>query len=83
MTEPDAFHLACPSCGQNLRGLAPMPPALLLRCPECGTVTTVRKIAEREVHHRRSLKHLLLWVSLLLMVLAALLFRRAVTGMVN
>lgn len=60
-----------------------MPPALLLRCPECGTVTTVRRIAEREVHHRRSLRHLLLWVSLLLMLLAALLFRSAVTGMVN
>lgn len=81
MTESETPNFACPSCGQNLRGLAPMPPALLLRCPECGHVTTVKHIAQRDVHHRRSITHLLLWVSLLLIAFVALMFHRAVRNL--
>lgn len=73
----------CPSCGQNLRGLAPLPPALLLRCPECGTVTTVRRIAEREVHHRRSITHLLIWVTLVFIILAATIFSGAMARILH
>ncbi len=74
-------QLDCPACGQSLRGLAPMPPALLLRCPECGHVTSIPQIAQREVAQRRSIKYLLFWISLLLMMLAAELFRRSVQGL--
>ncbi len=80
-TEPDNPNLACPSCGQSLRGLLPMPPALLLRCPECGHVTTVRHIAQRDVNHRRSITHLLLWASLLLLAFVAAVFHRAVMNL--
>jgi predicted RNA-binding Zn-ribbon protein involved in translation (DUF1610 family) len=81
VSEPQHIQPDCPSCGQSLRGLSPMPPALLLRCPECGHVTTVQKIAERHVEHRRSTSHLLLWATLLLLALAAVLFHRAVMNL--
>lgn len=81
MSQSESPNFACPSCGQSLRGLAPMPPALLLRCPECGHVTSVPQITRREVHHKRSMMHLLLWVSLLLLVLVALVFHRAVRNL--
>ena len=80
MTDLDQPHLNCPICGQSLLGLRPLPPALLLRCPECGHVTSIPQITRRDIAQRRSLKHLLLWVSLLLLVLAAVLFHHAVQG---
>jgi len=74
-------NFACPACGQSLRGLAPMPPALLLRCPECGHVTTVQHIARRDVQQRRSITHVFLWVSLLLLIFVAMMFHRAVRNL--
>jgi hypothetical protein len=50
--DEDQPQLNCPSCGQSLRGLEPLAPGQVLRCPECGGVTSIQAIAANFVRHR-------------------------------
>ena len=42
--------LACPACGYSLRGQPPVGPSQVMRCPECGGVTSIAEIVR---HHTR------------------------------
>ena len=57
-SEANQPRLLCPSCGQSLRGQAPLAPALLLRCPECGAVTSIPRLAAAHLARRRRLQWL-------------------------
>lgn len=54
----DQPQLACPACGHSLRGLEPIGPAQLLRCPECGLVTSIGRIAALFVERQRDRQRL-------------------------
>jgi hypothetical protein len=58
MDQIELPQLACPSCGHSLRGLEPLPPALLLRCPECGQVTSISKLAAEYAARQREIRQL-------------------------
>ena len=73
-------QLDCPSCGQSLRGLEPLPPALLLRCPECGTVTSITQLAADFTQRQKDIRRLPLLV-LQSVIIAGLVL--AIEPMVN
>jgi len=71
--ELDQPQLNCPSCGQSLRGLEPLPPALLLRCPECGTVTSITQLAADFTQRQKDIRRLPLLVLQSLIIAAVVL----------
>lgn len=76
MDTADQPQLACPSCGQSLRGLEPLGPKQVLRCPECGSITSIMRLAERHVARRRQIRRLIWGVLFLLLVMTLIVLLR-------
>jgi len=57
-----------------LRGQEPLPPAFVLRCAECGGVTSIARLAELHVARRRQARRLMIAAiaSLILIVILVL-----------
>ena len=64
-------QLVCPVCGHNLRGLEPVGPKQVLRCAECGNITSIMRLAEIHLARRRQI-HRLMWAVILLLLLMTL-----------
>jgi hypothetical protein len=75
--------LACPACGYSLRGQSPLEPGQVLRCPECGSVTSIADLAARHLRRQRDLNRLamMMLVTAALVMLFALLRRSPLTFM--
>jgi hypothetical protein len=69
--------LACPACGYSLRGQPPIEPGQILRCPECGSVTSIADLAARHLRRQRDLRRLamMMLITAALVTLFALLRR--------
>ena len=49
----DQIALECPDCGYNLRGLIAISTDVV-RCPECGKLTSMLSMAQERVRRRRT-----------------------------
>jgi len=77
MESADHPQLACPSCGHSLRGLEPVGPAQVLRCAECGEVTSIGWLAKSHVEQRRHIRRIKWALTLMFIIMVMVILLKA------